>query len=286
MKFALIFAVAARAFACHALDGDRIFAKDLAAANPAFAVLDPQLEIAPAPLPGVQRVFHASDLLRLARANGLTLASSAAEVCFERQTRTLTAEEILPALRADLEIDGARIEVLDFTRARVPVGALRFTRAGLSLTGFWRGQVDFGGNRTSPVWAKVRITTEQTWIEAAEPLASGKAIEAAQIRLAHGPRSPLGPVPLASAGLVVGCAPSRAVKPGEPIFANMLRSLPEIERGDKVAVEVTSGAAHLSFDGISQACGRTGDLILIRNPENGRYFQARVDGKDKVSIHK
>lgn len=71
--------------ACQKVDGDRIYASDLAAAAPAFARLNPALELGIAPLPGIRRVFHPGDLTRLAKDNGVTLAAPPAEVCFERK---------------------------------------------------------------------------------------------------------------------------------------------------------------------------------------------------------
>lgn len=92
------------ASACHTLDSDHIYASDLAAASPLFAALNPTLEIGFAPLPGIARVFHPADLLRLARTNGVAMSSAPAEVCFERQgdvaahsTKASAAPAAMPA---------------------------------------------------------------------------------------------------------------------------------------------------------------------------------------------
>jgi flagella basal body P-ring formation protein FlgA len=69
-----------------------------------------------------------------------------------------------------------------------------------------------------------------------------------------------------------------------PILASMLVSPREVERGDKVTVEVSSGSARLSFDGTAQSPGRAGESILIRNPESGRLFHARVEAKGRVMV--
>ena len=42
---------------------------------------------------------------------------------------------------------------------------------------------------------------------------------------------------------------------------------------------VTSGAALLRFQADAESSGRRGDNVLVRNPENGKLFQARVEGK-------
>lgn len=88
MKPLLIFALlGASAFACQVVDGDHIRGADLASAAPAFAALDPVEELGISPLPGIQRVFHPSDLLKLARSHGIELATAPPAVCFERNSK-------------------------------------------------------------------------------------------------------------------------------------------------------------------------------------------------------
>ncbi len=78
------FVFPAGAFGCQPVEGDHIYAYNLAAALPVFGALDPKMEVGLSPLPGVKRVFHPVDLLRLARENGIALPGAPAEVCFER----------------------------------------------------------------------------------------------------------------------------------------------------------------------------------------------------------
>jgi len=60
----------------------------------------------------------------------------------------------------------------------------------------------------------------------------------------------------------------------------------DVHRGDKVSVEVTSGAALVRLQADAESAGRVGDSVLIRNPENGKLFQARVEGKGKVVVQR
>jgi hypothetical protein len=60
----------------------------------------------------------------------------------------------------------------------------------------------------------------------------------------------------------------------------------EVERGERIEVEVRSGAARLAFTATAASSGRDGDSVLVRNPDNGRLFSARVLGKGKVLINK
>lgn len=286
MKWILVVAIAARAFACHAVEGERISGKDLAAANALFAGLDPDMAIAPLPLPGVPRVFHIVELMRLALRNGMVAPVSTKELCFERATEPLTAERLLPVLRSALGIDDAQIEIQDFSRLGVPRGKIGFTRDGLSATGLWRGQVFYAEARSVPVWAKVRVTVDRTWVEALETLPTGRAIARGQLVERRGPRFPFGPKPVDSIDLAEGREPIRAIKPGEPVFASILVAPRDVKRGDKVNVVVESGQAKLEFEGTAETSGRPGELVMVRNPDNQRHFQARVDGKDKVLIKK
>jgi hypothetical protein len=86
--------------ACQMVDGDHIRAGDVAAVAPAFATLNPEVEIALAPLPGIKRVLRSSDLLQLARDHGIVLPSAPAEFCFERSggapSRTARAPAPVP----------------------------------------------------------------------------------------------------------------------------------------------------------------------------------------------
>jgi len=291
VKLAILISIAAwvlgaSAMACGTVAGDHILAGDFAALNPAFATLDPQLPLGVTPMPAVTRVFRPDDIARLARTNGITLEGPVAEMCFARAVELLSPEKLLPALRIALAIDDAKIEILDFSRNGVPAGTLQFTRAGLNANGLWRGQLTYSQDRSVAIWVKARITTEQTWVEALDPLAVAKPITREQLVVRKGPRFPFAAAPLDSVDRAVGHAPLQSIKPGEPIFASMLTMPREVERGDTVRVEVVSGEAKLVFDATAESSGRLGELILIKNPDNGRRFQARVEEKGKVLITK
>jgi len=224
----LIPILAARAFACQPVEGDRILGKDLAAANSTFAALGPDLAIGFTPLAGVQRTLLSGELARIAREHGISTSGPVAPVCFERITEHLTVERLLPVLRLAFEKaaagrEEAPFEIVDFSRYGVPRGALEFNRSGLGSTGLWRGRVIYAEGRSTPIWAKIRLASVQ-------------------------------PAPF------------------------------EVERGDTVQVEVSSGSALVTFEAKADTTGHAGELIILRNPENGRPFRARVEAKGKVSI--
>src|ERR1035437_3513680 len=59
--------------ACRDVESERILARDLAAAIPAFRALAPQLPVAFAPLPGSRRIMQVSELVSLARRNSIEI---------------------------------------------------------------------------------------------------------------------------------------------------------------------------------------------------------------------
>jgi len=279
MLFAIAFTLA-----CHPVDGDRILGKDLAAGNPVFESIAPDRVIAVTPAPGVERVLHSDEVARIAHGNNIVITSPAPELCFARATEPLTAARLLPALKKALSVDDAKIEVLDFIHFPIPPGTLEFTRAGLSPSGVWRGNVVYSPGRSMAIWARVNVTVEQSWVEAADLIEPGKLIRPDQLTLRTGPRFPFGPAPVDSIDFAAARKAMRSIRPGEPVFASMLTTTHDVERGDSVAVQVVFGQTRVSFTAVAESSGRAGESVLIRNPESGRFFQARIESKGKVSI--
>jgi flagella basal body P-ring formation protein FlgA len=286
MKLAYLVAAMAPAFACQAVEGDHILGKDVASASLLFLSLDPNLEIGAAPLAGVQKVMRPEEVVRLAKQNGISLDGPASAICFTRATEPLTSEMLLPILQKALAIDNAKVEILDFSRFGIPRGTFDFPKTGLMPNGLWRGRVLYEASHSMPVWVKARITVDRTWVEACETLLPGKVIEASQLSLRSGPRFPFDTTLVESMNLVVGRRPVRTLASGTPIAGAMLTIAHDIERGDRVAVEVKVGGAILDFDATAESSGRAGESILVKNPDNGRSFPAVIQDKGHVLVEK
>lgn len=61
---------------------------------------------------------------------------------------------------------------------------------------------------------------------------------------------------------------------------------PDVKRGDKVAVTVTSGDVVLTFEAETESTAHIGETAIVLNPENGKRFVARVEDKGKVVVKK
>jgi hypothetical protein len=140
---------------------DSIRAADLAPAFPEMAALDPSLAIAPGPLPGLTRVFHPTELRRLAVQHGLA-SSPQSDICITRRVAPLDPVHLIEAMRQELPSVG--IELLEFSSQPAPEGRIRFPRAGLHVApvlnsqgALWTGWVEYGEKGRFPIWARVRV---------------------------------------------------------------------------------------------------------------------------------
>ena len=279
------------AASCIAVGGESITAADAARAVPAFGALAPAEKLAFAPFPGVRRVATAREIERWAADRGIA-ASPVGAVCFERRTEPLTAARILAALRGVFGDPAVRIEIIEFSHYAVPPGELEFPRAGLVAARsssadtvlFWRGRLRYDGSRTMPVWARVKLKAAAERLIAAVDLAPGKPVRAEQVRAEKGDVCPVGEAPLQAPAQASGRVPKRTIRAGTPILAGDLAILRDVEAGGTVQVEVVSGAARLAFPGTAESAGSAGDAVLVRNPESGRSFRARVQGPGKVKV--
>lgn len=257
---------------------DKIVAGDLAPRSPVFAEVDAAAFIGWAPAPGVRRVFSVAELRRTAARLGAA-AIPDTPLCVERATAPLNRDRILAALQP--RIPQGEIRLLGFSRAPAPEGELVFPRNGLRRSAgssYWYGYIRYAAGRRFAVWAKVVVVVPA--VVAAVDLAPGRPIEAAQLRVeTREDVSALGSVEPA-----IGKCPRRLIRAGTAILPQWLEAAPEIVRGDAVTVEVQSGEAHLTLEGLAETSAAHGQRITVRNPETQKRFYARVEGKGRVSV--
>jgi len=88
-----------------------------------------------------------------------------------------------------------------------------------------------------------------------------------------------GPLFAAGAQDAIATSPSTGRRPS-PIPP------PDIQRGERVGVTVSCGAVQLKFDAETESAGHIGETVIVRNPETGRRFVARVEQKGQVTVKK
>jgi flagellar basal body P-ring formation protein FlgA len=273
---------------CLVVDGERFTAGELAKAVPAFSAAPSGALLGYSPAPGMQRTLRQPELQTLARSQGITL-DSPASLCIVRFSTVLSSEEVGRAIAASLDGANARFELIDFSRTPIPRGRLEFPRAGLTRPrpgepAVWKGRVVYSGVKSVSVWAKVRVSASTVTVVAAKDLPAGKAIEASDLGLQTSEAHPFEKSSLDKIEDAVGLAPRRSLRAGDPIAARMLSAANDVARGDQVEVIAQSGGARLKFIAVAETGGSKGARVLLKNPENGKRFPARVEAKGRAII--
>ena len=79
---------------------------------------------------------------------------------------------------------------------------------------------------------------------------------------------------------------SAAERSRNPVARPARIAPPDVLRGDRVSVVVVSGPVQLKFDAETESAGHIGENVIVKNPENGRRFVARIEDKGKVVVKK
>src|SRR3954452_3675445 len=257
----LIAASIQAALTCHTIDNDRIYGRDLAAAEPAFQAVPANLEIGFAPVPGQQRNFRPEELAGIARLHHVE-GSFARPVCFAWELKTPTRTDLLAAMNETLAKRNANIEIVDQSNAPLPHGKLSFPLSGLSGTSdgpvFWRGSMTYANGRMLLTWARVRICVRERHVATAGLLHPGDEIRADQLKLVEYQ----GPLTrehyFASIADVAGMTARSTVNPEVALVDSMLRERKQVERGDLVAVTVQTERTRIEAQAIAEESGASG----------------------------
>ena len=263
---------------------DHVTAGDLASALPVFAAAPPETPVGLAPNPGVRRDFRLPELQRLAARLDLASAPDA-EVCVERPVLSPDPARWLAAMREQLP--GARIEILDYSRAPAPEGEIEFPLSGLRRgpgPSLWTGRVRYAPGRSLPLWAKVDAKIQAQRVVAKRDLPAGRTVEAADWSVETREEAPTEGGFVSSLEDVSGRILSRAVKAGAALRNDMVKIPTAIAKGETVRVQVWNGGARLELEAQAQAAGGAGQMIPVVNPASKKRFLARVEGRGRVSV--
>jgi flagella basal body P-ring formation protein FlgA len=275
---------------CASVTGDRITGSDLAKAIPQFSALPQDLPLGYAPLPWSSRVFREDELRRIAKQNGME-AQPFPPVCFSWPATTLGDDRAIAAMRNELQLPDAKIEIQTVSPRLTPPGTVVFPRAMLSTSWSgknlpvpWHGYVQYTPKLRFPVTAYVRVSVLAQRVTPIVPIKQGEAIQKDQVREETFEEFPGLDLLARSTSQVAGLLARRRLVPGIAILKADLMLPLDIHRGDRVEVEVRGSRTRLSLEGRAESGGRMGDSIQVRNLQSGKLFMARVEAKDRVVV--
>ena len=276
---------------CHpVLDGDRILGRHLAQVDPAYSVVPPDTVVGLSPSPGVHRVLPPAVLRKLLDSHGGNTAA-VAPICLEWPMRQLTADEIRTAMNTALGNHQLTIEILDFTAAPIPSGAIVFPRSGITSEdsivangATWRGEIILAEDRRYRIWARAKITGTSPRIVATRNLTPGQPLAPGDLQLQSVPALPARPGDLMSLDEVSILQPRRAIRKGEMVRQNDFDSPSVVVRGQMIQVNLDRRNVRFQTIGRATMPGRLGDWITIENPESGRKYRGLIKSPGKVEI--
>jgi flagella basal body P-ring formation protein FlgA len=283
--------VADEAAPCVGVEHDQITAHDLASVSAAFARLDPEIPLAPAPLPGAHRVLRSFEIAALARNHSLEI-DPPMDVCFEWTMEPIDRARVLEAMQEALPYPEAQVDILETSLYPVPRGRIEFRHEDLGVpatpekrsAAIWRGNVVYGSDHRFAIWARVMISVKMPRMIAKETIQRGQPILPEMIRVEYSNVFPAPGDTVRNLDEVAGQVAIRTIPAGKEVHLAQVAPAPDVNRGDAVDVEVRSGGTRLALRARSESAGRSGEVIALRNPSSNRVFQARIDGKDKASI--
>ena len=203
----------------------------------------------------------------------------------------LSADRIAAAMRTALA-ENVQIDVVDHSRSAACAGTLMFKRAALlpvldadpKRVVYWRGDVQCADGRTSPIWARARLTVKRALVVAKEPVAAGTELQPEQLELREVECAMTGPRTLEEVNAAAGTIAMRPIAKGQPIRREWLKVRPQVARGQQVLVRVVAGRAQLLLQGRAESSGSTGQQVMVKNPASGKMFRATVEGMNAVWV--
>lgn len=266
--------------ACISVAGDRIRGTDLIrASSERYKDVDPNLDLGLTPVPGLTRLRRPAEVF--------------AGLCFERATEPLTRDSIEASIKKTLGTSHeSTIDILDFSRIRIPASEIEFPAAGLlrppklhpDQPVFWRGRAVYGTGHSIPIWARVKIAVRREIVEAANDIPAGRILVQADLAQKTIWTFPLQNEASLQMSELVGMAASRKLVAGEHIDLTRLATPTIVEAGQTIDIQVVGPGAQLRTTAIAERSGKLGDTILARNDRSGRRFRAKVTGPKQALV--
>ncbi|MFN0170783.1 MAG: flagellar basal body P-ring formation chaperone FlgA [Bryobacteraceae bacterium] len=274
----LLFTALTASGACLELSKDRIEGRDLGIP----ALRNDLSMVGFTPSPGIVRRIPAARLARLLQRAGVS-AEGAEGVCVVRAGRKVTREAVVLALRRAVGDPDVSIELVSFPDISAPDGVIEFSRAALvrqrgAQPDHWRGQFRYGAGRSLPFWADVHLAVDRKVAIAKRDLDAGAHLSAADVRTETIRVHPF-TSPQAGLAALAGSVARKRIRAGAVIERDHVCTPFDVNRGDRVRVEVKAGMTVLTLDATAEAGGRAGEKLWVRNAANGRRIQVRITGK-------
>ena len=192
---------------------------------------------------------------------------------------------------ATVEVRGARANDRALAAALaapgVALGGLRLAPGQRGLSGAVTAWVTLrprGPAAPTPVagWVRLAVRIQTPQVVAARAVPRGQPLRAPDLRLALRPLSARPGLPSLDAAL--GYAPTRALRPGEPVRAALLRARPVVARGARVTAVVRRGSFEVRAPAETLTAAPRGGTVRVRLVATRKTLSARALGPHTVEV--
>ena len=217
------------------------------------------------------------------------------------QVRSITIEaaqlidKAAADLKAELSKNYASVEVRSVSHldaVRLPIGEAKLVtrlprpqgdtlRAGRRM----RVEVEVTQEREVvrkvPLWFEVRAFAPG-WV-ARTDLPAGQVLAAGDTETREVDWAQAGGDTTARESDVIGQRLRRPLRAGEPLRRSLVEAVPQVQRGDAVALQIRSGAVLIQANGTALADGRQGRDVPVKL-DGARHLRGRVTGPGSVDM--
>ena len=256
-----------------------------------------QVAVATSPPPGSRMVLGSSWLAALADSQhiGWQPTSRFDQVVVERATREVGADEIsqrllealserTPVTNAELKLDAPTLHLAVAATDTGPLAVDGLTldpRSGRFAAFVSVSSTNDGGERLRVSGRLIRMAEVPV---PARLLAAGETIVAGDVTTITLRTDRVSADLLLQTSDLVGKAPRRSLRPGEPVHASDVEVPLVVHRGTLVTILLETSALRLSTEGKAMDDGGMGAVIRVANTKSSRVIDAVVTGPGFVTI--
>ncbi len=285
----LLLAAPAGAVECLAVEGSAVRVSALAGFVDDAGMPPVDRILTSAPDPGTRRWITATDLRQWGLSPRWDLGTSG--ICLERRLKPLHPEDLRSRIQDALHSAQGEVRLLGITSiqpALFPEGELILPPAGFQplsanegvCSFLWRGSVEYDTHRRTPIKVLGRYQAETIRFVAKRDLRAGDALGPNDYERTAEPGCPHGAVgPAPPEGSIM----RQALSQGAAIEVAMLKASQVVDEGSVVRVMASAGGASVSIEAIAERPGRHGEIVLVRNRENGKRIRVLLTGKGEAS---
>lgn len=258
------------------------------------------LEIARAPLPGLERTLDVNYLKARLRHAQVDLASLSLDVpsrvTITTASQQIAGTELVAAVRAHVLAarpeETARLSVLPTgappAALVIPAGALELkvrTRPPEELRGTVSATVEawVDGTLARSVSVPVRVVILADVLVAARPIGRAQFIRDEDLRV-EAREVPAGQEPLREPGAAVGRQATRPLAVGDVILASWVNEPPLVRRGDVVLLMAEGRGLRAMTHAEAREDGKAGQIIRVRSLASGREIYGQVESERTVRV--